>query len=350
MPKACFHGGFTNEIDPAKLKELQQADFFKELYGWSVVITKGGNVQGWNPFADKIGAKVTKFNEKGLPSEVEIYYDPADNTKKDTFNEKEFHILRTGDQGVAGWQGEPRLLCLYEIIRDQRQVVEGYAHYAALMNVVKWLIQDKQASTDQHITDTRTAFGNPLEKDVYVYNGDMTVDVKSPLEKAWNPVPFLQYMDTQIAGTLELNLNLLTGDPEGHLSSSQVAALAFFAHVKTYQDELLLQLKPVFAAIGVPEDTEFIDPTELSPIDQATLLKELVVMLKSCSVPSQEIMDYINNTLNTEFTVDQDAEMAKMFPPTNFQQAPPNNEVQPNEKQTPPNEVPKKGKKAKPVK
>ena len=106
----------------------------------------------------------------------------------------------------------------------------------------------------------------------------------------------MEFADKYIVRESAITMSMLTGDPTGYLSSSNVQVNEWFTAIKEYQDHKLPQYRPLLMALGMPEDVKFQDPSE--PTLEASLESVKVFREGLEGLVSREsILEYINNNI-----------------------------------------------------
>jgi hypothetical protein len=199
------------------------------------------------------------------------------------------------------------LLPLVALTLTQNKILEDYSYYTALMGRARDIVQDVKALTEAEMNATRDAFISFKQGgyDCVVTGPDINpktqIEHYSGMQGSYDPVPILQFIDKMFCRALKISMPILTGEPEGHISSSIMALTAFYARIKEYQDWTLLQVREALIAAGAPQDVRFCDPTELPIEQQATLIKDFIAALTQAEVKKEQIIEWINNLMDTEF-------------------------------------------------
>jgi len=307
VPRAAFHAGFTNDVDREVVSELQRAFVYARVLGWAaVVVGEDGSVQAWNARAKGVGAEAAETDEFGRPSVLKVYYDADDQTKSVEIDGpgENFFIVRTL-RGLPGWRGLSVLSDLYATLVRQESIVKSYTDYAKLWGISLVHVKDAKAHTSAHLSAAKNALEGKLRGGEVVVTGE-GVDIQTVpmMSGSYDPINILGFIDTLVSASSGLNRHLLTGDPEGHLTSSEVSLAAFYATVKEFQDEILPQVRPILARLGYPEDTAFNDPSEMPSHLLASYVRDTVAVLKLVGVSDAQIIEFINQTFQTDFVVD----------------------------------------------
>ncbi len=326
FPNSMFYAGFSSETQPKyvvpadKNEEMRQAVIQAEKFGWSIIVasginpqdkTSGTNIQAWGPKCNGVGAEPAEFDAYGIPTVMSIYYDPKDSSKKTDVPKQNFFILRTGDR--LGWKGISKLLPVYDIILMQQQIIEVFTQTCRNAAISFLHVDDPHATTDAQITALNTAIGNIRSLQKLVTGGGKTLTPISLMDKSYDPINIVNKCDEFICSVFLIPKSLLTGDPSGHLSSSREANAQFYNRVKEIQSYYYPQLQPVLKRIGAPDDIQFIDPTEMTQQEKAEFLAVVSSVLEKLNVGDDQVINFVNDELGTEFTIDMDKQVLKQF-------------------------------------
>ena len=304
MNSAMFHNGFTHDLDAERRQQLMIGSVYKDLFGFSCVVKKGDNIQSWPPLTNGIGFELYQFDDE-LPicTKIRITSQPTigDIPGKQVFVDRAdpengiydgFYLLRS-IYGPPGERGLSLVIHLIDIFRTQKDVLDVYGGYARLHDVAHPLYKIKNYDTNRN-SAVEAEIKDVKKGEAIIIDLENEMDYKSPEAGAWDPVPVLNKYDEMIAREGSLNKHMLTGDPEGYLTSSITATANWYAWVMEQQEILFPQIKPILIALGASHDVQFNSPEEYSLEQMANGIKILRDALEGLA-PREQIIDMIND-------------------------------------------------------
>ena len=267
---AAFIKGFTEDLDMRRLLELIKCEIWKKEFGYAVILKDGENIQALHPRTYQQGFIVTEIDELGNATEIEMQWKPDE--KADPipirFNKYEESTGRgffwfRAFRGLLGLRGLSHLLTLVDPLRVQNALFLEYMKHgewqAINHPVVK--IKDLNDTTYNRVKGDISASSKDKaviidSEDDFYYDGPMAAG------SSWDPTSMLEYGDKIISRETGLLLSMLTGDPMGYLSASDVTTAQWFDTVKQYQGIVLPEYKPLLIALGMTEEVKFNEPYE----------------------------------------------------------------------------------------
>jgi len=306
-PKAAFHNGFTEEIDVERKLELIKNDIWTELFGYSVIVFKDGNIQAINPRVNRVGFMYTGFDELGEPTEISIRWNPDEKFDDLDIVVQRAEMSYTGSgspegfypfrslSGLPGARGISCLLPLIDVIRAQHKIYIEYTKYAEHQGLAHPVVKI-QNLTDTARTQIRSELSAPRKDKAVVIDMEDDFYYESPQQGAYDPSFMMEFADKYIVRESAITMSMLTGDPMGYLSASQTTINEWFSAIKEYQDHKLPQYLPLLRALGLPEDVQFQDPSEPTleaKLESVKLVREGLEGLAS----RESLLKYINNNV-----------------------------------------------------
>jgi hypothetical protein len=331
---ALYSNGI-NEADiitPDRNLECKEAIRWSLLGGYSACIVdargdRDPKIEAWHPYIDGVGFNFTAFSPKGHPMEIEVYMraDEAaggaihytiphypcetddDGEYIDEFplpGEYGFFHLRT--QGnIRGVQGLPMYLHLIDAFRIQWDIIKAYGPYAEKQGMAFPAVYLQENNTPNR-TSVKTQFASqPTTNRLLIMSNEDLVEWISPQAGAYDPFPMLQWINTLLAKSSQMNKLMLEGDPAGYLSASETAISNWESKLKEKQTYWRTQLLPVWKALGASEECNFQDvgkPTFISLMDGLKSMREAMDGL----IEPEDIVTLMNQYLENN---DQEMEL-----------------------------------------
>jgi hypothetical protein len=299
MIKAVYHNGFADfNLDRDRLDELQKAHIFRDIFGYSAIAFDGENIQALNPKVQGIGFTMTDFDKDGVCTEITVYNNP-NIISGIGIKITDFILLRT-PEGLAGPMGLSKLLDLVDTLRIQSEIYTEYAKYAFHQGLAHPLVKIKDLD-DTKYNRVQNALSAPTKDDAVIIDIEDDFTYVAPMSNAYDPISMLQYGDTYITRSSELNKLQLYGDPSGVLVASETATANWYASVKEEQDKIIGQIRPILFRLGADEEIQFNDPGEYtmqSQMNGVLLIRQALEGL----VEREQIVDMINKFLGLDET------------------------------------------------
>ena len=133
---------------------------------------------------------------------------------------------------------------------------------------------------------------------------------------SWDPTAMLEYGDKIISRETGLLLSMLTGDPMGYLSASDVTTAQWFDGVKQYQEIILSEYLPVLKALGLNDDVKFNNPYEPTLEGKMEAIVNARAALEGLIKPEQ-LVEVVNNIMgyseDERLTLDPNYEKIKKW-------------------------------------
>ena len=321
---AAFKNGFTEDLDMKRRIQLMYGDFWKETFGYACfLVDKDKNLQALHPLTYQMGFIIDRIDEDGNPARIRMQYKASEKKEPDVIK---FYYAWDGTEGFFMYRkfggllevrGPPSLLTLVDSLRVQNALYLKYMEHAEWQAIshpvfkIRKLDKTKYDRIKSDITAPRTEKAVIIDsEDDFYYDGPMAG------AGTWNPIEMMRYGDNLIARETSLSMFQLTGDPMGYLSASQSNRAEWYDSVSYYQTIYLPQLREVFVALGLTEETSFNNAYE--PVFEAKM--EMIKLFREATdglVDPEQQIDYMNDLLGLEedkkFNIDPDFfEMRKL--------------------------------------
>lgn len=305
--RATFHNGFTEDIEPDRKIELENGVIWGELFGYSIWIIDGNNIQAVNPRVNRVGFIFTEFDEKGEPLKIAIRWNPDEQFQGPDIEVKRapFSLTGNGDingfylyrtlKGLPGCRGVSTLLPLVDVIRAQHKIYIEYTKYAEHQGLAHPVVKIKNL-TDTGRDQVRGQLTAPRKDKAVIIDIEDDFYYESPQQGAYDPSFMMDFADRFIARTTSINKFQLSGDPMGYLSASETNINEWFSAVKAFQDHILPQIKPVLIALGCTNDVTFVDPSEPTIESKMESIKNVREGLEGL-VSRESLLKFINNEI-----------------------------------------------------
>ena len=296
MIKAIYHNGFQKfDLDKERLVEIEKAHIFRDVFGYSAVAFRGDDIQAWNPKVQGIGFTMTNFDKDGICTEITVYNSAKLMSQGVPITD--FIMLRT-TEGLAGPMGLSKLLDLIDVLRSQNDIYVEYSKYAFHQGLAHPLLKVKNLD-DAKYAKTQAAMSSPTKDDAVIIDIEDDFSYQSPMQNAYDPINMLEYGDTYVTRSSELNKLQLYGDPGGVLASSISAKENWYATVKEEQDRILSQIRPILIRLGSSEDIQFNDPAEYNIRTQMEGIMTIRQALFGL-IEDQQVIDIINKFMGAQ--------------------------------------------------
>lgn len=299
----AFIKGFTEDLDIRRILELIKAEIWKKEFGYSVVVKEGDNIQALHPRTYQSGFIVTEIDDLGNATKIQMLWkadekaDPVPLIYDRSVDGSDGFFWFRSFRGLLGLRGLSHLLTLVDPLRVQN------ALYLEYMKHGEWQSISHPVAKIKDLNDT---VYQRLKRDLQASNKDKAVIIDAeddfyydgPMAggSAWDPTKMLEYGDKIISRETGLLLSMLTGDPMGYLSASDVTTAQWFDAVNQYQAIILPEYLPLLKALGLPDDIKFnnpYEPTLESKMESVKLAREGIEGL----VAPEQLIDIINEIL-----------------------------------------------------
>jgi hypothetical protein len=277
----------SDEIPLDRLIECKDGMTDAINYGWSAIIVdargKKPRCERWHPKIDGVGFEVIETTYKGMPKKIQIA--AKFNESKQPMNYKVSHypcetqddgepirerpipgqfgffVIRTRG-GKKGIQGLPQYLHLIMVIRKAYDILENYATYAE-NQALGHLVIGIERNVEQVRARLKAQYqSQPDHRKISIIGKEDWAKWISPMNSSWDPWQMMEYIDKLIARATQMNKLMLEGDPSGNLSSSETAINNWESKTREKQGYWLGQFRPIFVALGAPEDVAFRNPSK----------------------------------------------------------------------------------------
>ena len=277
LVQAMYHNGFDSDIPRDRIHQLMKATEYAFWMGWSSVVARQSDksIEAWSPRAGEgVGFIMVEFDDNGDVVTIEIqkrFDENSENlvkitndpngTYKDNYNSDiQLFMMRSPD-GLNGVRGESKILPLVDVFRIQYEIVMQYMKYAYSQGINVPVLQIKDLNTDS-LAEAKAQMVSTIKKgEVPILDIEDKLAMLSQMAGSWDPYNMIDFCDKYIARVTQMNKNMLTGDPSGHLTSSITAMAAWYDYVREQQDLILPQILPILEYLGYGEAI-FNDPAE----------------------------------------------------------------------------------------
>lgn len=356
---ALFSNGISEDetIDTTRVMECKDGVRWGIMAGYATLIVdargdRDPRLETWHPYINGIGFNFTQFSPKGHPLEIEVYlkanetasgnihysipHYPCEFDDDGEYIDTEpipggygfFHIRTQGN--IRGVQGLPQYMHLIDAFKIQWDIIKAYAPYAEKQGMAfpTVFLEDNGPANRANV---RTQFASqPTTNRLLILSMEEAVEWISPQAGAYDPFPMLQWLNTLIARSSQMNKLMLEGDPAGYLSASETAISNWESKLKEKQAYWRTQLLPVWRALGATEECNFEDPTKPTFISLMDGLKSMREAMDGLIEP-EDIVELMNEYLENN---DQDKELHALSKEEMMQQNESNQPGQNSEQQS----------------
>ena len=331
---ALFSNGINEDdiIDTTRIMECKDGVRWGIMAGYAAYIVdargdRDPKIETWHPIIDGIGFQFTGFSPKGHPLEIEVYmkanetssgnihftipHYPCEKDMDGEYIDTEplpgeygfFHIRSQGN--IRGVQGLPQYMHLLDAFKIQWDIIKAYGPYAEKQGMAFPAVfaEDTGPANKANI---KNQFANqPSTNRLLILGMEEAIEWISPQAGAYDPFPMLQWINTLIARSSQMNKLMLEGDPAGYLSASETAISNWESKLKEKQAYWRTQLLPVWRALGASDDCNFEDPTKPTFVSLMEGLKSMREAMEGLIEP-EDIVELMNEYLENN---DQDKEL-----------------------------------------
>ena len=324
---AIFSNGINEDekIDTTRLMECKEALRWALMAGYSTSVVDARDqtnpkIEAWHPYIEGIGFIFTAFSPKGHPLEIKVYIkanETAGGNIEFTIPHYECEVDADGEyiderpipggygffhhrtQGnIRGVQGLPQYLHLIDSFKIQWDIIKAYGPYAEKQGMAFPVVYHKDNSPTNR-ANVRTQFSNqPTTNRLLQMSVEDLVEWISPQAGAYDPFPMLQWINTILARSSQMNKLMLEGDPAGYLSASETTMNNWSVKQKEKQAYWKTQFIGVWIALGADEDVNFKDPTHptfISLMDGLASMREAMEGL----IEPEDIVNLMNEYLES---------------------------------------------------
>lgn len=301
---AAFIKGFTEDLDITRRMEFIKAEIWKKEFGYSVIVKKGENIKALHPKTYQVGFIITEIDDLGNATKIEMLWKPTEKaepvptefTKYNEASGEGFFWFRTF-RGLLGVRGLSHLLTLVEPLRVQNALFLQYMKHGEWQSINHPVAKIKNLNETIYNRVKNDLRASQKEKMVIVDSeSDFYYDGPMAGGSSWDPTAMLEYGDKVISRETGLLLSMLTGDPMGYLSASDVTAAQWFDSVRQYQEIILPEYLPVLRSLGFTEEVKFNDPYEPTLESKFAALLQARQSLEGIVDP-QQVIDVMNKIL-----------------------------------------------------
>ena len=324
---ALYSNGINEDevIDVTRNMECKDAIRWSLLGGYSAVIVDARNednpkCEAWHPYINGVGFNFTAFSPKGHPLEIEVYmkanetasgeihysipHYPCEKDADDEYIDEKpipgeygfFHLRTQGN--IKGVQGLPEYMHLVDAFRIQWDIIKAYGPYAEKQGMAfpTVFLEDNNTTNRANI---KTQFASqPTTNRLLIMSMADAIEWKSPQAGAYDPFPMLQWINTLLARSSQMNKLMLEGDPAGYLSASETAISNWEAKLKEKQAYWRTQLMPVWMALGASDEVNFKDPTKPTFVSLMEGIKAMREAMEGLIEP-EDIVNLMNEYLES---------------------------------------------------
>jgi hypothetical protein len=301
---AKWGNGFNEDLNlpEDKLLELQAWDQWSYVFGFSVLVVNGANLQAWNPKTNGTGFEFISWGEDGQSTQIQLWVDGAKAGEPIPRGSggSGYYALRTR-AGLPGERGVSLLLGLLDVLQIQTDLFVEFLAYAKIHGYTHKVIKIGQIGETQELTaEVHDAYYNRFnttsKESLVIIGAKDEFDYKSPTMGQYDPVKLMEFGDNLIARQSSMTRMHLTGNPQGHLSSSQDASANFYAWVKAEQAYTKPKIMEVLKMFGATDNIKFNKPEEVTMESQANTIKAMREALEGL-VENEDIVELINEYL-----------------------------------------------------
>jgi hypothetical protein len=337
---AIFSNGINQDekIDTLRLMECKDSLRWSLMAGYSCSVVDARDpsrpkIESWHPYIDGIGFMFTAFSRMGHPLEIKVYM----NANETAGGKIEFTIphfpcetdadgeyiderpLLTGiieegenkgqsnaygffhhrTQGsTRGVQGLPQYMHLIDSFKIQWDIIKAYGPYAEKQGMAFPVVYHSDNSPKNR-SNVKTQFASqPTTNRLLQMSADDLVEWISPQAGAYDPFPMLQWINTILARSSQMNKLMLEGDPAGYLSASETTMNNWSVKQKEKQAYWRTQFLGVWIALGADEEVNFKDPTHPTFISLMEGLKAMREAMEGLIEP-EDIVNLMNEYLES---------------------------------------------------
>ena len=300
---AAFIKGFTEDLDVRRLLELVKCEIWKKLFGYSVIIKEGNNIQAIHPKTYQLGFIISEIDDFGNATKIVMQWkpdekaDPIPTEYKKAIDGKDGFYWFRSFRGLLGLRGLSHLLTLVDPLRVQNALFLQYMKHG------EWQSINHPVTKIKDLNETTYA---RVKSDLQASNKDKAVIIDSeddfyydgPMAggSSWDHTAMLEYGDKIISRETGLLLSMLTGDPMGYLSASDTTTAQWFDAVKQYQALILPDYLPLLKALGLTDKVAFNSPYEPTLESKFASIKIAREALEGI-VPLEELIKVINSIM-----------------------------------------------------
>ena len=304
---AIFSNGLNQEdrIDTSRMMEFKEVLRWALMAGYSTVIVDARDpdnprVEAWHPQIDGIGFHFTSFSTKGHPLEIEVmvnanesaggqiqfkvpHYpclrdadgeyidDEPDPDAKEKYGF--FHVRTQGN--LRGVQGLPQHLHLIDPLKIQWDIIKAYGPYAEKQGMAFPVVGLNENNATNRASVKNQFANQPTTNRLLLISNEDVVEWISPQAGAYDPFPMLQWLNTLISRSTQMNRLMLEGDPAGYLSASETSINNWESKLGEKQSYWRTQFLGAWKALGADDEINFQDASKPTFISLMTGLKEM---------------------------------------------------------------------------
>ena len=328
---AIFSNGINEDeiIDTTRLMECKESTRWAINVGYSCPVVDARDperpkIENWHPYIDGVGFQYTAFSERGHPTEITVYMNTNETAGNqiefkiphfpceldadgefidekpilDGINEEGnsnaygfFHIRTQGN--IRGVQGMPQYMHLIDSFKIQWDIIKAYGPYAEKQGMAFPVVYLSDNSPTNR-ANVRAQFANqPTTNRLLQMSVDDLIEWISPQAGAYDPFPMLQWINTILARSSQMNKLMLEGEPAGALASSTTAVNRWETKMAEKQAYWRTQFLGVWKALGASDEVNYKPPVSPTFIDLAEGAKAIVEALLPIVVP-EDIVNILN--------------------------------------------------------
>jgi hypothetical protein len=324
---AIFSNGINEDeaIDTLRLMECKDSLRWSLMAGYSTTVVDARDssrpkVEAWHPYIDGIGFNFTAFSKMGHPLEIKVYMNanetaggkieftiphyPCETDADGEFIDERpipggygfFHHRTQGN--IRGVQGLPQYMHLIDSFKIQWDIIKAYGPYAEKQGMAFPVVYHSDNSPKNR-SNVKTQFAEqPTTNRLLQMSADDLVEWISPQAGAYDPFPMLQWINTILARSSQMNKLMLEGDPAGYLSASETTMNNWSVKQKEKQAYWRTQFLGVWIALGASEEVNFKDPTHPTFISLMEGLKAMREAMDGLIEP-EDIVNLMNEYLES---------------------------------------------------